>query len=208
MDEAERLLKGYRSAIQNYEFARRNTRADLVQRLRSVNAETSPYANEVVRPWCNEAADRIEAQAREIAWLTRNLSKCDQMLAGSMKSSDLFQNERDAAIKRVGELEGTLKLTTDEMKFQTKFASEQAAIAEKAETDLAAARADIERKDTIIELVKQDHAAMNARLVDALIEIERRGAALREITERRPLDVMAASYIAAKALAPKETNNG
>jgi hypothetical protein len=29
MDEAERLLKGYRSAIQNYEFARRNTRADL-----------------------------------------------------------------------------------------------------------------------------------------------------------------------------------
>jgi hypothetical protein len=111
MDEAERLLKGYRSAIQNYEFARRNTRADLVQRLRSVNAETSPYANEVVRPWCNEAADRIEAQAREIAWLTRNLSKCDQMLAGSMKSSDLFQNERDALKARVAELESNLEAT-------------------------------------------------------------------------------------------------
>jgi hypothetical protein len=111
----------------------------------------------------------------------------------------------DAAIKRVAELEKELD-NAHALHRKGIDAHIEAHVA--AKSDLAAARADIERKDTIIELVKQDHAAMNARLVDALIEIERRGAALREITERRPLDVMAASYIAAKALAPKETNNG
>ena len=33
---------------------------DIVERLRSVNGETAPYANEVVRALCHEAAEHIE----------------------------------------------------------------------------------------------------------------------------------------------------
>lgn len=43
---------------------------DIVERLRSVNANKAPYANDTVRAWCHEAADEIERLRQELADMT------------------------------------------------------------------------------------------------------------------------------------------
>ncbi len=87
-----------------------------------------------------------------------------------------------------------------------------------AELDAAIKR--VAELNEAVELLRQDHAAMNARLVAALddlaaarAEIERKDAALRICITRIEQPNMSpdANYvveIARAALAPKETNNG
>lgn len=52
----------------------------LVERLRAVNGEEYPYANEVVRSLCHEAADRIAALEAQLAEARKALEQAEQQL--------------------------------------------------------------------------------------------------------------------------------
>lgn len=62
-------LKAVRELIGDDEFL-----AELVVRLRSVNSEQAPYANDLVLVWCHEAADTITRLQGEVERLEADLN--------------------------------------------------------------------------------------------------------------------------------------